>query len=160
MSDPPLDVDRNCEGLVSSCAMCGLAGTHSCCSRCQCVRYCTTACQRAHWRSVHRVDCRVFVTALGPIDERMPDFLIAQSELVTTMFVLSTLEPKSVLEHGATLNDGATRVDSIVAAFADRCLSRGGVCVPIAHLLTTRQLWVFCHALAQWSKQEYFANKI
>ncbi|KAF2302819.1 hypothetical protein GH714_008559 [Hevea brasiliensis] len=45
----------------SSCANCGNHGTKKC-SRCKSVRYCSTKCQEAHWKSGHKSKCKDFVS--------------------------------------------------------------------------------------------------
>ncbi|GLT58288.1 hypothetical protein SLA2020_311920 [Shorea laevis] len=40
-----------------SCAACGNHGTKVC-SRCKSVRYCSPECQRTHWNSGHRTECK------------------------------------------------------------------------------------------------------
>ncbi|CAN1184981.1 Ubiquitin carboxyl-terminal hydrolase 19 [Linum perenne] len=40
----------------SSCDNCGKFGTRKC-SRCKSVRYCSTGCQQAHWKSDHKLKC-------------------------------------------------------------------------------------------------------
>ncbi|KAG8636438.1 ubiquitin carboxyl-terminal hydrolase 18 isoform X2 [Manihot esculenta] len=44
----------------SSCANCGNHGTKKC-SRCKSVRYCSTECQQADWKSGHNSKCKDFV---------------------------------------------------------------------------------------------------
>ncbi|GKU87463.1 hypothetical protein SLEP1_g1858 [Rubroshorea leprosula] len=51
MTAIPMDSDR------PSCAACGNHGTKVC-SRCKSVRYCSPECQRTHWKSGHRTECK------------------------------------------------------------------------------------------------------
>ncbi|GKU87462.1 hypothetical protein SLEP1_g1857 [Rubroshorea leprosula] len=41
-----------------SCVVCGNHGTKVC-SRCKSVRYCSPECQRTHWNSGHRTECKL-----------------------------------------------------------------------------------------------------
>ena len=43
------------------CARCGASSAQSrlkLCSGCRAVRYCSAACQQAHWRAAHRAECK------------------------------------------------------------------------------------------------------
>ncbi|GLT58289.1 hypothetical protein SLA2020_311930 [Shorea laevis] len=52
MTAVPMDSDR------LSCAVCGNHG-NKVCSGCKSVRYCSPECQRTHWNSGHRTECKV-----------------------------------------------------------------------------------------------------
>ena len=56
-----------CEG-VASCVQ----PPFQVCAGCRCVRYCSRDCQKAHWRSGHRADCRASRKSQREIDDLEP----------------------------------------------------------------------------------------
>jgi hypothetical protein len=58
------------KGKKNICAMCSALGDQmKLCAKCKQVRYCSAACQKAHWK-VHKVDCKKFQTpapAFAPV---------------------------------------------------------------------------------------------
>lgn len=140
--------------------MCSAFGGHAFCSRCLCTRYCSPACQRAHWRLIHRGDCRAFAKALGGEgDGLFLPFAVAGEKLFMSMAIarivyVGTHENEQlhvgVTEASMNAKTGPMTDDSaedMVAFFVDQSLTRDGVAFPIACHLTARQFLVLADAV-------------
>ena len=55
--------NRHKEYMDRLCAACNYPRAPSVCSRCKAVYYCSPACQRTHWRSSHKGECKALAAA-------------------------------------------------------------------------------------------------
>ena len=59
---PPLYEDSESPSC-SHCHVSGWVASLKCCARCQSVRYCGVACQKAHWKAGHKAECGTKTTS-------------------------------------------------------------------------------------------------
>ena len=140
------------------CSMCGVGGPHPFCSRCLCCRYCSSACQRAHWRSIHREDCRAFAAVLGVGDGgHFRPFAAHASNMLMVLYLMKLMFPEhdterklrtldSDIEGTVTENSGYEDMECL-AMKVDECLSRDGEWIPIALHLSSRQVYLLIVAV-------------
>ena len=52
------DLEPGRRAATKSCAVCGIQANLQTCIRCRKVYYCSREHQKAHWKSVHKRECR------------------------------------------------------------------------------------------------------